>query len=141
MKTEGPNQITGANAGGPRQLPSALPLGRPRRSVLSFGRRMKARFTSLPEGFSGRSQGRSGFVYFRRQEKVLELYWEISGVADYDWLVSLEATKVWADPKGEQVPEVERQEIVEALESWLVSQKIRTDAFGPIKRSVSPRKK
>ncbi|HVX91193.1 MAG TPA: Imm74 family immunity protein [Candidatus Paceibacterota bacterium] len=99
---------------------------------------MKPEFAALPEGFSLRSHGRSGFVYFRERERVLELYWEISGVEDYDWLLSLEATKSWAHPKEEKVPEAERQRIVDALESWLASKKIRTDAFPPIKRNLFP---
>lgn len=96
---------------------------------------MKPEFAALPEGFSFVSRGRSGFVYFRARDRVLELYWEVSGVEDYDWLLSLEATKVWAYPKDQRVAEAEREEIVDALERWLASKKIRTDAFGPIKRS------
>jgi hypothetical protein len=37
-----PNKVTGANAGGRRQLPIADPLGRPRRSVLQLGRSERA---------------------------------------------------------------------------------------------------
>ena len=102
---------------------------------------MKPEFTNLPEGFSLHSRGRSGFVYFRARECVLELYWEISGVEDYDWLLSLEATKAWAHPKEEKMSDAERQTIVDALESWLASKNIRTDAFAPTKRSFFPQKK
>ncbi len=102
---------------------------------------MKPEFAALSEGFSVRSHGRSGFVYFREQERVLELYWEISGVEDYDWLLSLEATRTWAHPKGARVAQAERQKIIDALEGWLALKKIRTDAFAPIKRSLFPQKK
>lgn len=101
---------------------------------------MTSDFAALPEGFSVRSHGRSGFVYFRAHERVLQFYWEISGVEDYDWLLSLEAAKVWAHPKGEMVAEEEQRRIVGLLEAWLASERIRTDAFGPIKRSLFPRR-
>lgn len=102
---------------------------------------MKPEFAALPEGFSHRSRGRDGFIYFRAKERVLKLYWEISGVEDYDWLLSLEATKSWAEPEGEKVAEAERRTIIDSLDRWLASKKIRTDAFGPIKRSFFPQKK
>jgi len=110
-----------------RQLPSWL--------IFDVRQKMKSDFALLPEGFSLRSRGRDGFVYFREEDRVLELYWEISGVDDYDWLLSLESTKQWAHPKGENPSEAKRQEIIDALERWLAAKKIRTDAFKPVKRS------
>jgi hypothetical protein len=80
---------------------------------------MKSEFASLPQGFSFDSRGRSGFVHFRERDNVLELYWDISGVKDYDWLFSLEAAKAWAHPKEEKISEAKREEIVDALERWL----------------------
>jgi hypothetical protein len=100
--------------------------------------KMKASFAALPEGFSLESRGRSGCVFFRERNRVLELYWEISGVEDYDWLLSLEPAKAWTHPKEEKITESKRREILDALERWLVSKKIRSDAFGP-KSGALPR--
>ena len=57
---------------------------------------MKANIASLPQGLTFCPDGRSGLIYFRRDDHVLELYWEMSGVDDYDILLSLEGVRRWA---------------------------------------------
>lgn len=92
--------------------------------------------TKIPEGkFSIQHHGRHGTIRFETKEKTLELNWEMSGVKDYHILLTTDDSKNWRYPGDEKIEESIRKEIINGLGKWLDSQKIRSDAFAPIKRS------
>jgi hypothetical protein len=90
---------------------------------------MNANLAALPEGFSYHASGRSGSILYRREARILELYWEMSGVPEYDILLWLEDARTWTHPEKEKIEPDERAQIVKELEVWLWKKKIRSDAF------------
>ena len=102
--------------------------------------RRKRAFAKNAGGFAFESAGRSGYIYYREEEKMTEMYWEMPGADDYDILLWLEGASKWILPREEKIPEDKRRVIVDALEAWLIAKKIRSDAFAPIKRSYFPKK-
>lgn len=90
-------------------------------------KRRGADFPALEEGYTFKADGRSGFVYFREDDRVLEIYWEMSGVPEYDILISpLEITS-WTRPEDQLIPPEQRQQIVDGLRSFLLAKRIRSD--------------
>jgi hypothetical protein len=85
----------------------------------------------LDQGFSFRASGRDGFVYYREGDKLLELYWEMSGVDEYDVLLSLNGLREWALPDVEPVDPAKQEEILAALRSWLAANKVRAQIEQP----------
>jgi hypothetical protein len=84
-------------------------------------------FPALEEGYTFKAEGRSGFVYYREGDHVLEIYWEMSGVPQYDILIApLEITK-WTSPGDQTIPPEKRQQIVDGLRTYLLARKIRPD--------------
>jgi hypothetical protein len=90
---------------------------------------MNANLAALPEGFSFHASGRSGSILYRREARILEIYWEMSGVPEYDILLWIEDIHTWTRPEREKIDLGERETIIRELEAWLWKEKIRTDAF------------
>jgi hypothetical protein len=88
-------------------------------------RRCADKVDELEQGFTFRPSGRDGYIYFRRGEKLLELYWEMSGVDDYDILLSLEGLQQWVLPQSEPLASEQRAEIRTELQSWLAANNVR----------------
>ncbi len=84
-------------------------------------RRGRDNVARCPEGFTFSPSGRDGFIYYRSGLRTLELYWEMSGVPQYDILLSLEGLKEWVAPDSEPTSPGEQTEIRVALERWLAS--------------------
>jgi hypothetical protein len=82
---------------------------------------------TLKDGYTFVADGRSGFVYFKEQDKILEVYWEMSGVPQYDVLISTWEIQKWTFPSQEIIPEEARKRIISGLRDYLISQKIRPD--------------
>lgn len=97
---------------------------------------MSVNIASLKQGFTLHVEGRSGAVFYKRDEHILEIYWEMSGVPEYDILLSTEEIRYWKYPHKEEVADMERDQIVGALESWLRKENLRSDAFPPAKPKV-----
>ena len=93
-------------------------------------------YPTLPQGFSLRYEGRSGAVFYRKEDKILDIYWEMSGVDDYDILLLPLDLSEWSHPEGERIPDDEREQIVCDLEIFLKGQNIKSDAFAPLKRPL-----
>jgi hypothetical protein len=88
-------------------------------------RRREHKVAELEPGFSFRASGRDGCIYYREGDKLLELYWEMSGVDEYDILLSLEGLRAWALPDVEPIEPAKQEEILAALRSWLPANKVR----------------
>lgn len=92
-------------------------------------KRRAATFPSLAEGFTLQANGRCGYIYFRRGEHMLEIYWEVSAAEQFDILLLPLQVTHWHRPAGVLIPESESHDIIQALGRWLASQRIRSDAF------------
>ena len=80
-----------------------------------------------PKGFHIKYYGRADTIYYIENEKVLEIYFEMSGVAQYDMLVYFDSLKGWTFPKDEPFAFQEQSKIREKLIEWLKSKRIRSD--------------
>jgi hypothetical protein len=94
---------------------------------LNEERRKRDCVSDLPEGFSLKAHGRSGYIYYKEKGKLVEVYCELSGVPEYHFLTSSEDFKTWALPKKEPVPEEKRKEIEDNFRRWVAKNKWRTD--------------
>jgi hypothetical protein len=84
-------------------------------------------FPALEEGYTFKAKGRSGFVYYREGNHVLEIYWEMSGVPQYDILIAPLEIIRWTSPADQPIPPEKRRQIVDGLKSYLLARKIRPD--------------
>ncbi len=89
-------------------------------------RRSEAASTLAP-GFTFRPVGRSGFIYFRSGERVLEVYVEMAGVAPYDMLVWPEGLENWIYPERLPLSSGELQSVRREFGAWLKQQNFTPD--------------
>jgi|GEM_PF-743692 len=78
-------------------------------------------------GFYMRSHGRSGYIYYIEDGNVVEIYWEVSGVPQYDILLSFYGLKGWSYPSSIPFAASEKEVIYDKLLKWLKEKNIRTD--------------
>jgi hypothetical protein len=90
-------------------------------------KRRQKDFPRLEEGYTFKGDGRSGFVYYREGDQILEIYWEMSGVPQYDVLISLSEVQKWTSPDGLPIPSQKKDQIVSGLKDFLLARKIRAD--------------
>ena len=67
--------------------------------------------------------GRSGKLRYQGEGKHAEVYYELSGVPEYELLVWTENLKAWSD--GSPITPDEKQAIVAAFQAWAKQQGIR----------------
>lgn len=82
---------------------------------------------TLPQGFTLDSHGRSGFIYYRAGDRVIEIYVEMSGVAHFDMLVSPEGLDHWIHPEKLALTDDERRFVLSEFSEWLKLQSFKTD--------------
>jgi len=90
-------------------------------------KRRQTDFPRLAQGYTFKADGRSGYVYYREGERVLEIYWEMSGVPEYDILISLSEIRNWTTPEAVLIPSDKRDQIISGLKEFLVASRIRPD--------------
>ncbi|HEX3698296.1 MAG TPA: hypothetical protein VH374_23190 [Polyangia bacterium] len=83
------------------------------------------RVVDLLQGFTFKTSGRQGFVYYREGDRMLELPWEMSGVPEYDILLNIFGLTRWVLPTIEPIPEGEGRRLEQDLKRWLDSVKYR----------------
>jgi hypothetical protein len=93
----------------------------------SFLERRAAVFPRLQPGFTFEGTGRCGYIYFKEDRHMLEVYWEMSGVPQYDFLLSREGLGEWCYPEVAKVTSIRQTEILADLRAWLRERKMRTD--------------
>ena len=79
------------------------------------------------DGFHNKPNGRVGTIYYVEKGKVCELYYEISGVKEFDILISFEQLKEWTLPKINVISKNDKYKIKKELLTWLVANKIRAE--------------
>jgi len=75
--------------------------------------------------FSGKIQGRDGYITYRETPRELQIYWELSGSPRFNVLVSPNF-RAWPST-GELIPEECQLELLAALRDWLRAQNLRSD--------------
>jgi hypothetical protein len=91
----------------------------------AFKRRQDA-FARVGDGFTHDDKGRCGYIYFRERDKMLEIYWEMSGVPAYDIIID-GIPQVWTFPEGLPISVEKRLELLSLLRIFLADLKVRTD--------------
>jgi hypothetical protein len=109
----------------PRDIVVDYPLDEKTKRKWDRERWAKNRVSDLPEGFTWKKDGRSGCIYFRRGERVLELFYEISGDPAYDILLWPAQLSSWVLPTSEPIPAGEQRALRAALERWLEEERTR----------------
>ena len=102
-----------------------------RRVTEKLAEERKARFPKLKEGFTFKSSGRCGYIYFKEAGRLIEFNWEMSGVPQYDVLLWPEEVKEWIYPERVAVPEEKQRTILLALKTWLGKEGIESDLEAP----------
>jgi hypothetical protein len=87
--------------------------------------------TATPYSFRmTRTSYKSQDLVYEEPGHRLVVYLEMSGIRKYDWIACDAAAKKWTKPKGEEIPDQKRAEIMERLSTWSAQQKVRI-GFGP----------
>ncbi|MCW3789773.1 hypothetical protein [Plebeiibacterium sediminum] len=79
------------------------------------------------DGFHDKPNGRQGTIYYVDHGKTCELYYEISGVKEFDILIWFDQLNEWILPKNEAINQIDKQRIKEKLINWLDLTKIRAE--------------
>ncbi|MEO7779636.1 MAG: hypothetical protein ABIY63_19080 [Fibrobacteria bacterium] len=77
-------------------------------------RRRRDGVPDLEEGFTI-CGGRAGMIYYREGDKILELYWEYSGVDERGLLLGARGLKQWFYPVIEPIPPDKQAQLKEAV--------------------------
>ena len=70
---------------------------------------------------------RNGCIIYKSDDKNLEIYWEMSGVPEYDMLLAPVDLREWKYPKDEKIPRNKHMEILHKLRDWLRDQRLKSD--------------
>ena len=73
------------------------------------------------------SEGRSGKAYYQYGEHTFGMYWEISGVSEYDLLFFFESVTQWSVPAGKLIAPEEKAVLRKELMDCLKKQRIRAE--------------
>jgi hypothetical protein len=93
-------------------------------------KRRESVFPKLEKGFTHKRHGRSGFLYYKNAGRMLELYTEVSGVPEYNFLIWEEGLEYWVYPNRESLWVEEKKRISKELEYWLRKQGHKTNFIG-----------
>ncbi len=94
-------------------------------------RRIKDKLQSFIniDGFHFVNNGRDGMLYYILKGKVCEIYWEMSGVPQYDIIISLDLIDSWALPVKQLLSESEKKSIEKDLLIWLSEHKVNAEIY------------
>ncbi len=95
--------------------------------ALNKARRETDQVDCLAEGFTFKPHGRSGFVYYKQGNCVLEVYVEMSGVPQHDFLTWEDGFTSWVLPVAEKVDDSDQRRIRTEYEEWVKSNGWKTD--------------
>ena len=80
---------------------------------------------ATPGEFSGKIQGRDGYITYREAPRELRIYWEVSSSPRFNALLSPDFRR-WPS-SGEVIPEKRQLELLGALRDWLKAQNLRSN--------------
>ena len=71
------------------------------------------------------SRGRDGMLYYTENGRSCSMYYEMSGVEQYDILINFESLAHWQFPENEKIGIGEKSRIRELLKRYLAENNIR----------------
>lgn len=93
-------------------------------------KRRESVFLKLSPGFTFKPRGRAGYIYYKNTDRLLELYVEMSGVPEYDFLIWEDVLEKWVYPTTEPTSAKEQKRISKELVAWLKQNNFKTDYKG-----------
>jgi len=81
--------------------------------------------------FKMNNRGRSGSITYHSADNMIEVYWEMSGVPEYDILLAPIDLREWDEPKGVKIQLEMQIDILQKLRKWTKEQKLKTDIDRP----------
>ncbi len=93
------------------------------------------RIWEIPQGFSLVPNGRAGTIYFRRDQKIIELGAELAGATYLDIVVFDDGIKEWIDVNtlvSEAISTDEQRAIRNALIDWLTKRGLKFSLGGVV---------
>lgn len=79
------------------------------------------------DGFHDKSNGRAGTIYYVEKGQICEMYYEISGVKEFDILIWFDLLSDWILPERKAIKFEEKEAIKEKLVDWLKQKRIRAE--------------
>lgn len=79
------------------------------------------------EGFHIKEYGRTGTIYYVEENKLCQIFFEISGVKQFDILIYFEQLKQWELPLKKNLSDNEIEKIKEKLRTWLQNKNLKSD--------------
>ena len=77
--------------------------------------------------FQMNGSGRSGTITYASEGSRVEIYWEMSGVPQYDILLAPIDLREWTEPKGVKLQSEDQKSILRKLRKWTKERKLKTD--------------
>jgi len=81
--------------------------------IINKGRQMSEKFSINLKG-----QGPSRNLIYKESDHVLEMYFDMSGIPEYDWVGDRWEIGEWTLPKGEKISIEKKNEIIQNIKDW-----------------------
>ncbi len=81
--------------------------------------RRLAAFESVDDGFTLQTEGRSGYLYYRDGARMLEMYVEMSGTRQYNFILYWEGLERWIYPDEAVIDTAQKARLVDLTKAWL----------------------
>jgi hypothetical protein len=81
------------------------------------------------DGFYLKPDFRAGSIYYSKNYKLCQIYFEQSGVKELDILIFFDQLYQWELPIREKMTEDEKKLILEKLKIWLNEKKLKSDIY------------
>ena len=72
-------------------------------------------------------KGRCGHLIYKDGRKTAKAYIEMSGVPEYQILLSMENLEEWQEPKGQLITKDDEDQILQAILAWEKESGMKTD--------------
>jgi hypothetical protein len=89
-----------------------------KKAAIARKRWKENKVTELANGYTWRTDGRTGCLYIKRHDRVLEVFYENSGTPEFD-IILYWSSAAWILPNQEALSSAERTELYEELSQWL----------------------
>jgi hypothetical protein len=87
----------------------------------SVRRRRAVAFDEMPDGFSLKTEGRSGYLYYREEVRMLEMHVEMSAVRKYSFILYWEDLEKWIFPDEVTIDDEEKARLTDLTKQWLTA--------------------
>ena len=89
-----------------------------KKAAIARKRWKENKVADLANGYTWRTDGRTGCLYIKRQDRVMEVFYENSGSPEFD-IILYWSSATWILPNQEAISLTERTALYEELLQWL----------------------